>query len=163
VLAQVSIGYMSDAQATPILKALHRGDDAIEQLLSYAHILRAIQAVNQAISRVGALYTARKITQQTAQDALNRLGIEAAAVADIIADWGAIAAINVKTLTEGQVVDAFKYQVLDQAAATQELVNIGYTEYDAWVLLSVKNEAPLPGEPPPVVAAGPGVVVTGTT
>lgn len=163
VLAQVSIGYMSDAQATPILQALHRGPDAIQQLLSYAHILRAIQAVNQAVSRVGALYTARKITQQTAQDGLTRLGIESAAVADIIADWGAIAAINVKTLTEGQVVDAFKYGVMDQAAATAELINIGYTAYDAWVLLSVKNEAPLPGEPPPVVAAGPGVVVTGTT
>ena len=163
VLAMVSVGYMSDAQAETALKALHRGPDAIEQLLSYAHIQRAIQSVNQAVTRVGALYTARKITQQTAQDALVRLGIESAAVADIIADWGAIAAINVKTLTQGEIVDAFKYGVLDQASAMQELVNVGYTEYDAWVLLSVKNEAPLPGEPPPVVAAGPGVVVTGTT
>ena len=163
VLSMVSIGYMSDAQATPILQALHRGPEAIEQLLSYAHILRAIQAVNQAVSRVGALFTARKITQQTAQDALVRLGIESAAIADIIADWAAIAAINVKTLSQGEIVDAFAYGVMDQAAAQQELVNIGYTEYDAWVLLSVKNESPLPGETPPVVAEAAGPVTTGTT
>ena len=163
VLAMVSIGYLTDTQATPILQALHRGPDAIEQLLSYAHIQRAIQAVNQAVTRVGALFTARKITQQTAQDALTRLGIESAAIADIIADWAAIAAINVKTLTSGEVTDAFKYGVLDQDAAMQELVNIGYTAYDAWVLLSVKNEAPLPGEPPPVVAEALGQVTPGLT
>jgi hypothetical protein len=163
VLAMVSIGYMSDAQATTALQALHRGPDAITQLLDYAHVQRAIQAVNQAVSRVGALFTARKITAQTAQDALVRLDIESAAVADIIADWSAIAAINVKTLTEGQIVDAFAYGVMNQASAMTELIAVGYSEYDAWVLLSVKNESPLPGEPASVVAAGPGEVVTGTT
>lgn len=163
VLAMVSIGYMSDAQATTALQALHRGPDAIEELLDYAHIQRAIQAVNQAVTRVGALFTARKITAQTAQDALVRLGIESAAISDIIADWSAIAAVNVKTLTEGQIADAFNYGIIDQGAAQQLLVNIGYTDYDAWVLLSVKNEAPLPGEPAPDVAAGPGEVETGTT
>jgi len=163
VLSMVSIGYMSDAQATTALQALHRGPDAIETLLSYAHIQRAIQSVNQAVSRVGALFTARKITAQTAQDALVRLGIESVAVADILADWEAIAAINVKVLSEGQIVDAFHYGVMTQATAQQELVNLGYTEYDAWVLLSVKHESPLPGEPAPDVAPGAGTVVTGTT
>jgi len=163
VLTMVSIGYMSDADATTALQALHRGSEAIETLLTYAHIQRAIQSVNQAVTRVGALFTARKITAQTAQDALNRLGIAAVATADIIADWEAIAAINVKTLSEGQIVDAFNYGIMSQDTAMQELVNIGYTEYDAWVLLSVKHESPLPGEPPAVVAAGPGEVATGTT
>lgn len=163
VLAMVSIGYMTDAQAEPVLTALHRGPDAIRQLLSYAHIQRAIRAVDQAVSRVGSLFTARKITAQTAQDALVRLGIESGAIADVIADWTAIAAINVKTLSESQVVDAFAEGIMDQGPATAELINIGYTAYDAWVLLSIKNKAPLPGQPPPVVAAGPGEVVTGTT
>ena len=159
----VSIGYMTDAQATIALQALHRGPDAIETLLNYAHIQRAIQSVNQAVSRVGALFTARKITAQTAQDGLTRLGVAPTAIADIIADWNTVAQINVKTLTEGQIVDAFDYQIMDQGTATQELVNIGYTEYDAWVLLSIKHESPLPGEPAAEVAAGLGPPVTGTT
>lgn len=163
VLSMVSIGYMTDAQATTALQALHRGPEAIEQLLDYAHIIRAIQSVNQAITRVGALFTARKITATTAQESLVRLGVQPVAVADIIQDWQTVAAINVKTLSESNIVDAFAYDVMDQATATQELINIGYSEYDAWVLLSVKNESPLPGEPSPVVAAGPGEVVTGTT
>jgi hypothetical protein len=163
VLAMVSIGYMSDVQATTALEALHRGPDAIVQLLDYAHIQRAIQAVNQAVTRVGALFTARKITQTTASDALVRLGIESKAIADIVADWSAVAAINVKTLTEAQVTDAFAAGIMDQGAAMAELVNIGYSAYDSWVLLSIKAKTALPGEPAPNVAAGPGEVVTGTT
>lgn len=163
VLAMVSINLMTDAQATTALQALHRGPEAIETLLQYAHIQRAIQSVNQAVSRIGSQYTGRKIAAQDAQDALTRLGIAPTAISDIIADWNTVSQINVKTLSEGQIVDAFDYKVMDQGTAMQELQNIGYSAYDAWVLLSVKNEAPLPGEPPAQVAMPGSQVVIGTT
>lgn len=163
VLAMLSISYISDDQATTMLEALHRGPDAIKQLIAYAHIQRAIQAVNSGIGRIGSLYQGRKITQATARDALNALGVLPTAVPDILADWEAIAGANVKTLTESQVADAWEYGVMTDAEAQQELVNIGYTPYDAWVVLSVKNKEALPGKP----AAGPpgpiGPAAPGTT
>lgn len=163
ILAMLSISYISDDQARTMLAAIHKGPAAIDQLIAYGHIQRAIQSVNQAVSRVGNLYQARKITAATATDALTRLGVGAVAIPDIIADWDAVASINVRTLTEAQVVDAWDKLVLDDSEALQELQNIGYTPFDAWVLLSTKAGAPLPGRPEQGPGAALGAVAPGTT
>lgn len=163
VLAMLSISYITDDQATVMLKALHRGPDAIKQLIEYAHIQRAIQAVNAGIGRIGSLYQGRKITQSTATTALHQLGVLPTAIPDIIADWEAIAGANVKTLTESQIADAMEYGIMDQATALQELVNIGYTPYDAWVVLSIKAKQKLPGQPDQGPGAALGPVTPGTT
>lgn len=163
ILAELSVSYITDDQARAMLRAIHKGPAAIEQLISYGHIQRAIQSVNQAISRVGNLYQSRKITRDTATAALRQLKVDVTAIPDIVADWDAVASVNVRTLTEGQIVDAWAESVMDQAEAMTELVNIGYTPYDAWVLLSIKNKAPLPGRPAPGPAAPLGAVVPGTT
>jgi len=163
ILAMLSVSYISDDQARTMLAAIHKGPAAIDELISYGHIQRAIQSVNQAVSRVGALYTARKITQQTATSALLQLGVGPLAVPAIVADWDAVANINVKTLTEAQVADAFAADIMDQGTAMQELSNIGYTPYDAWVILSVKAKTALPDKPAPGPGAPLGAVTPGTT
>lgn len=159
ILAMVSVSYISDDQARTMLAAIHKGPAAIEQLISYAHIQRVIQSVNQAVSRVGNLYQSRKIDQNAATDALTRLGVAAAAIPDILADWQAVANVNVKTLTEAQIVDAWAAKIMDDATAITELTNIGYTPYDSWVLLSIKAKTPLPNPP----AQGPGVALGAVT
>lgn len=163
VLVMVTASYLSDEQATDILQSLHRGPAAIKQLLAFAHMQRQLRAVDAGITKTGALYRSRKITQSAARDVLNQLGVQATAIPEILADWDAVAGVNVKTLTESQIADAFEYAIMEPAEAMQELVNIGYTPYDAWVVLSVKNKAPLPDKP----AAGPpaalGPVAQGTT
>jgi hypothetical protein len=163
ILAMLSVNYISDDQARTMLAAIHKGPAAIDQLIAYGHVQRAIQSLNQAVSRVGNLYEARKIPASTATDALTRLGIPAAAIAGIIADWDAVASINVKTLTEAQIVDAWAAKVLTDGEAEQELNNIGYTPFDAWVLLSVKAKAPLPDRPAQGPGAPLGAVTPGTT
>lgn len=163
ILAMLSISYITDKQARTMLAAIHRGPAAIDELIAYGHIQRAIQSVNQSVSRVGALYQARKIVKSTAAEALTRLGVSAVAIPDIIADWDAVAAINVKTLTEAQVADAFAYNIMDEGEAVQELINIGYTPYDAWVILSVKLKTALPGKPAQGPGAALGAVTPGTT
>jgi hypothetical protein len=163
VLAMLSVSYITDDQATTMMQAMHYGPDAIAELINYGHIQRAIQSVNDAVSRIGNLYQGRKITQATAIDALTQVGVPASAIQDVIADWNAVASINVATLTYSQIGDAFKYSVIDQDTAMQELINIGYTPYDAWVTLSVYNEGPLPGQPEPGPAAPLGAVIPGTT
>lgn len=163
ILAMVSVSYISDAQARVMLRAIHKGPAAIEQLISYAHIQRTIQSVNQAVGRVGSLYQNRKILQSTARDALTRLGIAAAAIPDILADWDAVANVNVRTLTEAQIADAFAAGIFNQGEAVQELVNLGYTPFDAWALLSVKHKGPLPDKPEQGPGVALGAVVPGTT
>ena len=163
ILAMLSVSFITDDQARTMLAAIHKGPAAIEELISYGHIQRTIQSVNQAVSRVGNLYQSRKITAEAASGALGQLNVDPTAIPNIIADWDAVASINVRTLTEAQIVDAWSASIMDQATATQELANIGYTPYDAWVLLSIKNKAPLPDQPAQGPGAPLGAVTPGTT
>lgn len=154
---------VSQADATNMLESLHVSTAAAPLMLAYADLQRAIAQQNSAVSRVGTLYAARKITEATAKQSLITLQVPPDAVQDIIATWQLENSVNVKTLTESQIVDAWAYDVMTQAEAMTELTNIGYTPFDAWVLLSNKAKQPLPGKP----AAGPappqGAVIPGTT
>ena len=149
--------------ATSILESLHVSPQAVPLMLAYADLQRAIAQQNSAISRVGALYAARKITAQTAKQSLVTLQVPPDALNDIMATWQLENSINVKLLTPTQIVDAWEYNVMSEGEALTELGNIGYTPYDAWVLLSLKAKAPLDGKPSPGPAPPQGAVIPGTT
>lgn len=154
---------ISQADATSILESLHVSAEAAPLMLAYADLQRAIAAQNSAVTRVGSLYAARKITAQTAQQSLLSLQVPAAAVQEILTVWSLENSINVKLLTQSEIVDAWVYGIMTVEEAITELTNIGYTPYDAWVLLSVKAKAPLPGQPEPGPAPPQGTVIPGTT
>lgn len=154
---------VSEADATAILESLHVSAAAVPLMLTYADLQRAIAAQNSAVTRVGTLYATRKITADTAKQSLIALQVPAAAVGDIMATWQLENSINVKLLTAAEIADAWKYQIMTEGEALTELMNIGYTPYDAWVRLSLINKAPLPGQPAPGPAPPQGSVVPGTT
>jgi hypothetical protein len=154
---------ITPADAARILEALHVSAEAAPLMLAYADMQRAIAQQSAAVSRVGSHYAARKITAETARQSLITLQVPAAAVDDILATWQLENSINVKTLTEAQIASAWELEIMDDQTALTELGNIGYTPYDAWVILSLKAKAPQPGKP----AQGPpppqGAVIPGTT
>lgn len=149
--------------ATSILESLHVSAAAVPLMLTYADLQRAIAQQNNAISRIGTLYAARKITDATAKNSLITLQVPPAAINDIMATWQLENSISVKLLTEAQIADAWQYGVMDEPTALTELQNIGYTPYDAWVVLSLKNKAPLGDQPAPGPGAVQGTVVPGST
>lgn len=154
---------ISQDDTTTILESLHVSPQAVPLMLAYADLQRAIAQQNTAITRIGNLYAARKITQATAKQALIAMQVPTAGIDDIIATWQIENSVSVKLLTEAQIVDAWAASIMDDQTAITELINIGYTPYDAWVVLSIKNKAPL-GEPPaPGPAAPQGAVIPGTT
>lgn len=154
---------ITTADATSILESLHVSANAVPLMLAYADLQRAIKQQNSAVSRVGSLYAARKITAATAKQSLITLQVPPATVEDIMATWQLENSITVKTLSATQIVDAWEYKVMTQAEAETELSNIGYTPYDSWVLLSLKAKAPLPGKPAQGPAAPQGAVIPGVT
>lgn len=154
---------ISEADITSILESLHVSKQVIPLVLAYVDLQKAIAQQNSAVSRIGTLYATRKITEQTAKASLIQLQVPGAAVNDIVKTWQLENSINVKTLTESQIVDAWEYQVLTQQEAETELANIGYTPFDAWVLLSNKAKAALPGRPAPGPAPPQGTVIPGVT
>lgn len=148
VMNALTASIITATEAKNILTQMHVSDQAADLLLSYTQMQRSLQQVTNAISHVGSLYTARKITPDTARASLSQLGLDATAANDIMATWDLEAAITVRTLTEAQIIDAWLYGIMTQDQATTELANIGYTPFDAWVLLSVRAKTALPGEPP---------------
>ena len=154
---------ISPDDATAILESLHVSAQAVPLMLAYADLQKAIAQQNSAISRVGSLYAARKITAQTARQSLITLQVPAAALDDIMSTWQLENSINVKLLTQAEITDAWKEGIMDEGEALTELGNIGYTPYDAWVLLSLKAKAALPGRPERGPAPPQGAVVPGTT
>lgn len=151
------------AQAVQLLGVLHVTERAAGLLLDYADMRYVIDSINKSVQRIATLFTGRKISATTATDALSKLGIPAATVDLIIGDWEIQAAANVKVLTESQIIDAWYYGVIDQAEAINDLGAVGYTPYDAWVLLSNKAKGPLPGRPPRIAAPPVGAVIPGVT
>jgi sirohydrochlorin ferrochelatase len=151
------------AQATQLLTALHVDPKAAVQLLDYADLRYYIDSINRSVQRIATLYTGRKIGAPAATAALLELGIPAATVDQVLETWTIQARVTVATLTASQIADAWYYGVFDTPTASAELEAIGYTPYDAWAFLSIKNKAPLPDAPPRAVAVPPPAVTPGTT
>lgn len=153
-------------EALPILEGFHVTKSAAEFMLDFEDAQRAFTAINNALSRIRTLYAARKITVATARDSLTKLGIRADTIEGVLKSWEVENSISVKDLTEAQIVDAWSALVLTENEALTELENIGYTPFDAWVLLSVKakganaalaRQKPKRGPAPPQSQVVPGV------
>lgn len=150
-------------QAVMILGTLHVTEAAARLLTSYVDLRRVVDNITTSVDRIGTLVKNRKIGPQTAVNALAKLDVPAVAADRIVQDWLLVASANVKTLTQAQIADAYYYGIMDEPTALAELSALGYTDYDAWVLLSLKVKGKLPNEPARLVAQGAGPVTPGTT
>ena len=139
-----------------LLTALGYSDDNATFEVELADLRRQIKAVSTAVSRVHNLYVAHKINRETAAQTLTALKVPPDQVPELLRTWDLEESINVRQLTPAQIVDAWQIEVLTQAEATAELVTLGYTEFDAWTLLSIKAKKAQPGKP----ARGPNPVGT---
>lgn len=147
------------AQATEMLGLLGYDPHEATFILSVADMARYERFLSSAISRVRTLYDSRKITGDVASTSLDHLGVAPAQRDQLLGLWQMERAANVRLLTEAQVVDAWYESVIDQATAERMLQALGYSAYDAWVLLGIKNKGPLPN-PPGVDAAFPSGNIT---
>jgi hypothetical protein len=154
---------VSKDDAASLLQLFQVPPDNRDLLLAFVDMRRSITAVNTAVRRIQTLFTTRKIGVETATQALERLNVPATEIDSIVTTWEIEASVNVKTLTEAQIVDAQAAGIIDIDQAMTELQAIGYTAFDAWVLLSIKNKGPLPNQPPQISSAPLGDVIPGVT
>lgn len=118
-----------------------------EYELAVADLHEQISAQSAAVSKIRALYVARKISTRQASDAMDALGVVHTARDKLIKTWQVERDASVRILTAAQVAEAFKAEIITQGEAITELVDQGYTPFDAWVILSIKIGSPLPGKP----------------
>lgn len=150
-------------QALTILTDLHVDRRAAAILLELQDIQRAFEAVQNALTRIRTLYANRKITLRTVKQALTDLGVPATSIDSIVKAWQIENSVSVRVLTEAQIADAFKLGFMNEAEALTELENLGYTPFDAWILLSLKEKALVSGKPAQGPAPPQGQAIPGTT
>lgn len=147
VIDLYSARIIAKADAHSLLGALGYSSTNATYLLELADLRRSIAAVNTAVSRVHTLYVSHKIKREAAVSVLGALGVPGDQVKDVVSTWDLEQSVNIKQLTESQITDAWKRKIISQDVAQSELESIGYTPRDAWILLSIKNQEALPGEP----------------
>jgi len=87
-------------------------------------------ARNQLINRARVRYTGWKITRQAASDALRAASLTIGNANDLLTYWDAERDLNVHTLTEPQVVKAWKKGIMDRPTATERLSELGLATAD---------------------------------
>lgn len=148
-------GKITRDKAQTLLMQLGYTATNADLLLSLQDVAKADTHLTAAIGRVHALFTAHKITADAARKSLTDLKVSGPQAAELMTLWELEASINVRQLTPAQIVAAWDAKVLSQAEATTELMHLNYTEFDAWVLLSIHLKEPAPHRP--AAGTGPGV------
>lgn len=139
--------YAPRAQAQAMLGALGYSADDANYLLELADFRQAFKVVNSAVTRIGTLFVAGKLTADEATEALGRLAIPSDQVGHLLSTWQTEHAANVRILTPGEITSAVFYGVKSEGWGIAQLQQLGYTAHDAWVLLSIRAKGPLPDEP----------------
>lgn len=142
-------GAVSRQDAAGLLGDLGYDTTEAGQILTIQDLHTATAATNAAISRIESYYIARKIDNTTAVNALNSLNVPPGQQTQLLTAWNIARTSNIKLLTEAQIADAWAYEIIDTASAITELQAIGYTELDAWTILSIKNKAAITTSAPP--------------
>lgn len=139
---------ITEAQAVEMLTKLGFDHTEAQLVTSQVNLKRTIANTNSAISRIRTLTIGRKLSKADAAAALHTLGVDASEASQMIGVWELEQAATFRPLTAAQITAAWSKGILDQSEALTELAAIGYTAFDAWVILSEKNGSPLPGKPP---------------
>lgn len=141
-------GVIPESEAATLLGALGYTSQEGAWILAWEDLHRELAALNSAVTKIGTLYINRKIGATTAIAAMGTLGLPHAQQTELLRVWELERQSVVKVLTPAEIGDAVKYAIMDQATGQAALESLGYEPYDAWVRLSLSQNAALPGAPP---------------
>ncbi len=156
VLTLYEGGGIDQATAMAYLGDLGYSSDEATFVLATYDFKREVTNLNKAIERIGTLYTTHKVTRQAAVTALGDLDVPDAQQTALFFSWDITAENSPAVLTARDIQLAFFYTAISQAQAMTALGNLGYTPFDAWILLVDIGGVILPDQPPQG-AQGPGV------
>jgi len=145
LLQEQAIG---DADALAMLAEIGYSGVNADHLVAMAHFRYELEMLRRTVAKIATLYTSRKINATQTKEGLNGLGMPEAQVTQLLATLTNERDATVLIPTPAQVESGFHYNVIDQPTAQTMLEGMGYDPWSAWFVLSARQHAPLPGEPP---------------
>lgn len=149
ILTALYDGIINDTQATQLLGDVGYFGDVAKYMLETVHMRREIRAVNMAVRQVGSLYSHYKMTLEDARTSLHALGIADTESAALVEVWDIQRKPETRLPTAGELSAAVRYSGLAFDDAVTRMQNLGYTKFDATLIIaSGSHVAPPDGWPP---------------
>ena len=149
VLTGLYDGIFTEAQATDLLGDLGYTGKVAADLIDLTMYRREIRAIDMAVRKIGTLYVAYKLTNTDAMHSLSALGISDAQATNLIDIWSIERAPEYRLPTISELGNAVRYAGLPYDVAVTKAMRLGYTKYDATLIIaSVVHAAPPDGFPP---------------
>jgi Holliday junction resolvasome RuvABC DNA-binding subunit len=136
------------AEAVAALAAIGFHGTQATEILALADFRREAAAYSRVIQVIGRQVVMGKITLNNAQQTLGAMGVPSKTITVLVNDWKLAKQAEVPAVSAGTIVSAAYYGVETSAQAIADLMALGYTEYDAWRLLSVRRHGPVSAAPP---------------
>lgn len=149
ILTLVQEQALSDDDALAMLHEIGYSGDNAAYLIEMAHFRFELEAIRSSVRTVSRLYTSRKITATQAKEGLQGLGMPESQIEVLLKTLTDQMHAEVLIPTPAQVASALFYRIVDQPTAMAMLEQLGYSAYDAWLVLSVRMHGPLPDKPTP--------------
>jgi hypothetical protein len=147
-------GKIDQARVTGLLEKLGYSAANVALIVDLANVHKADTHITAAINRVHSQYVARRLNAQSAKRDLVALKVPADQVTYLMDLWDIEIGANVKQLTAAQITAAWMHKILTEAEALVELGHLGYSQFDAWVMLSIANKGALANKPPAPITTG---------
>lgn len=135
--------------ATQDLVKLGMAEADAKELVELQDAKRAHQLQSQVVSHLRTLYVAHKISADDVIKGLTNAGVNQAEYTQLLKLWDLERAAPVAHVTAAEVTAAVHYNILDAGTGLTILQNLGYSEWEAWLLLAVRLHAAPPGLPEP--------------
>lgn len=126
---------MSVSELTDLLTSLGYEQEEIVFMVRAADMHRGVKLLSGAISSVRSRFVGRHIDESRASALLDAAGVPSAQRDVLLHEWSDEVAANVRTLTPAQVVKAAALGLISGDEAMSRLVDLGYSETDAGLLL----------------------------
>lgn len=154
VLTGLYDGLFTEQQAIELLDDVGYSGQVAQDLVNLTLYRREIRAIDMAVRKVGSLYVGYKLTATDAKNALDALGISANQADDLLAIWAVERKPETRLPSVGELAKAVQYGGLPFDAAVSKAENLGYTKYDATLIIAGGSEQVPPGGYPAIDDTG---------
>jgi hypothetical protein len=138
-------GILDDEDATDLLSQIGYTGQVAKYIIELTDQRREIRAIDMAVRRVGSLYVNYKLTAADATASLDALGVADAQAQSLLNIWTIERTPETRLPSIAQLGRAVQYSGFPFVDAVAGAVKLGYTTYDATVVIAAESEQPPPG------------------
>lgn len=147
ILTLVQEQLLTDDEAKTALAQIGYTGSNADTLVKLAHWRYNYEALRASVRTVGRYYETWKMSSADATKALIALGLGTDQAENLVKQLTVQRNATSPLPSASSIASAYNYGVIPQDVAQSMLQDLGYSPWNAWMILSTRKHGPLPGEP----------------